>query len=264
MARREARRRNMIHGRGEVVVTERGLERAETFFQATFEVGVGFLDVRGQIARELLKDFQQFMDITEGDLLTAHVSRPKDAAHPVAEVKANIDHLWLHFRPATSWVTIREQTARITELVCSLVGVTRFKRLGLRSQYQLATQDLASALQLVRRVVIPADSPWAGLGEIQDTRLVLNVATGRIKMNIQISPFRHMRQTFVQELAGDPPAPADRPDEPPRIGALFDVDVFEDTLTDSRDPKPFIRRASVLVDETVVPMATRAFRGRAE
>lgn len=235
---------------------------SEAFFQVDLVDGFGFLDVRGELIRRFHDEFQSFSETLEENGPSALLfERPLDPEHPLVAVKVGIGVVWAHIRAEATFTGIRQECSRVTEAACAIIGSTQFSRQGLRTYHLFGADTPDDAVAAVRHVVMPAESAWTALGTIGSAGLNLQFVAERLKVNLRLAPIQMLRTRIVTDMAGGASAAPKEPDErTPRIGVLLDVDVFDDSRSDTRDPKPHLNRAVNYIEERSLPLVTRLIR----
>lgn len=233
-------------------MSARSSRTGDAFFQANLEDGYGYLDVRGSLVRQFTDEFDSWNELDE-NRSTLHFTQPTDPSAPIEELKISQHIIWAHFRANSDRVAIREEAGRVTESACALIGPTALSRQGLRVQYHYGVEDIRQAVQMLRPRVLPPSTGWDELGQVATVNLRVDLITDRLKVVVRISPVQRLRAQVIQSVGNAPPPEPQPDDDFPNTSVLVDVDVFDDSQSQSRDPRPFINRANRFSAEYLLP-----------
>lgn len=184
----------------------------QVFVQANLIKGYRYLDLSGIVLNRISNLYKEF-GIDPGGCLLQH---PKDAKDPYA-IRFSPDRIWLRYVPIESLAYVIDTAPEWINSIAKDIEVSKFSRLGLRSEFFLPCTNIAKASTFLTK---RASSEIIGskVAQIEDRQDVDTECHFRVRVANFIAAIR----LRIVKIIREPTAPIDYDSD----GLIFDVDIY--------------------------------------
>lgn len=184
----------------------------QVFVQANTIKGYRYLDLSGVVLNRISNLYEEF-GIDPGGCLLQY---PKDAKNPYA-IRFSPDRIWLHYVPIESLAYVVDTAPEWISSIAKDIEVSRFSRLGLRSEFFLPCTNIAKASTFLTKRV-SSEIIASRVNQIEDR---LDVAT-ECHFRLRVANFITAIRLRIVKIIREPTTPRDYDSD----GLIFDVDVY--------------------------------------
>lgn len=184
----------------------------QVFVQANIIKGYRYLDLSGVVLNRISNLYKEF-GIDPGGCLLQY---PQDAKNPHA-IRFSPDRIWLHYIPIESLSYVVDTAPEWISSIAKDIEVSKFSRVGLRSEFFLPCTNIAEASTFLTKKV-SSEIIASKVTQLEDRPDVDTRCHFRLRMANFIAAIR----LRILKIVREPTTPRDYDSD----GLIFDVDVY--------------------------------------
>lgn len=191
------------------------LQLHAVFVQANPIAGYRYLDLSGIVLNRIADLYSGYTIDTEGCILI----KPKDLKDPYS-IRFSAQRIWLHYALIESLKYVEDTASQWIESISKDIEVTRFSRLGVRSEFFTPCTDIVKSTTILSRKV--SSSVFQSMiAEVEDPADAAIEFTIRIPIKQFIASIRVTTVRIIRK-----PTESTKSIDYPSDGLIFDVDIY--------------------------------------